>query len=1546
MAMSFKRKNLFSLIEILAVIVVVSLLLGIVFVGVNDVKNDAHVSALSSNIKTIQTAIDKYAIKHYGKYPVDGEIDLYTPQEINLDILFPEDIRSVPDLKGITYWLDYTGKVWASSTNLPSNLEYTETDFKWSASQKAIRYKIYEISDAAYISGSVRNSKVKYNFAKELGGDITSLTRDGNKTYLVSAVDKNGFETPPVGLKPQNPSVNGNEKPISIINLTPSTNITTDTIISWNSNASYDPDGDVITNEEWENKQSNYSNSGEYTIRLRVQDEHGLWSDWLEQKIVVSRANQRPTAKINMSPKDELTEKSVIQWDSIDSSDPDGDSIVDEEWKNRFTSYPVGSYITELRVQDERGLWSDWASKVFTVNQSNRKPQAVISLTPNSNLTTDSSITWSSVNSTDIDGDAIVAEEWRNKSVTYVEGTHIVELRVQDERGLWSDWITKTISVNQPNVKPIAIISANPSPVDTRVDEHDLVTFSSSSSYDPNGDTITNKEWKLNGDSTDEIPSQLLAGDYSIELRVQDEHGLWSDWKSFDFTIDNNNKPVAVVDTTPVLTDGEIYPDTVISFNSDNSYDIDGDEIENQLWHYNGETYVDPSALPTVYPIGDHEVGLTVLDEHGLSSDKVVKTFTVVRKNNAPVPIIVMSASGQLTELTEVLFDSNSSYDPDGDLITSEEWYLENSNTIVSKDELPKKWSIGTHTVGLRVADREGKWSDWTSQTFEVKEYNSPPEAIISMSPEFNLTSSTAIVWNVDIFDEDGDTLQNVEWSNKRTYYPEGTHTVSVRVQDSRGLWGLYTNVEFQVVDQNSPPLAAITMTPVNPIVGNTITWSSEGSTDPDSDKIVKEDWIGNETTYAAPGEYSTYLRVQDEHGEWSDFTGKTFMVLSPPDASNRKPVAVISSEVDGVLSNFPVSPTSIHTYNIVTWKHDKSTDPDSDKIIKAQWMGDNNSFTSSGSYTIQLRVMDEHGLWSDWISRTFTVNTVKNNEKSPYDNNGAPIAVISINPDPVGNSTTVTKNTKYEFDHSKSVDPNGDKIVKAEWLNKKTKYKEGTHTVSLRVMDSKGKWSNWTSKTFSIGNKKPVAIINMNPDTFIDADQDIDLDDGLSYDPDGDLIVQRTWAGKTKNYPDGHTYRIKLRVKDSSGEKSDWACKKVVSGNGGPQVGKYTECDSTSDGTGYKLTPPKEFENKYYSKYFKNCPQEDKLTKPCGVVILSYQSPNGNIYTDTELKWSTFRTYDPTGSSIGSRLFTLKDGSTLEDDAFIATHKTLAAGTHSFSYQAFRESDSSVSSDKVNIEIQVIDNESNTGKTDSSGNKFGHVLTSEKCIPSSGNPDIKNCNVITVRYNSVDGKIYPNTELHWTTEDSYSTDGQKSPLTTDWYEGCPSDELECISTPEDIKFFATTGMKNVYTKQTWSNGQTIWNTLSFEVVNASEFVKGLHQKFLLARGKTHTYNTCLYQGNIDKPCAILTVITNTTDYYDENTIFKWFTTDSYSPKGHSISNVELINANTTYPNNTSHTITFRVQDEVGVWSDLISLHLIGPSFIDPCSDPTVVCQM
>jgi len=86
--------------------------------------------------------------------------------------------------------------------------------------------------------------------------------------------------------------------------------------------------------------------------------------------------------------------------------------------------------------------------------QINNPPIAVITMTPNTGLLPSTNIIWSYNSSTDTDGDMLLLSEWtvdgvitQNPNGTFSGGNHTMSLRVKDNRGLWSDSVSKTFTI-------------------------------------------------------------------------------------------------------------------------------------------------------------------------------------------------------------------------------------------------------------------------------------------------------------------------------------------------------------------------------------------------------------------------------------------------------------------------------------------------------------------------------------------------------------------------------------------------------------------------------------------------------------------------------------------------------------------------------------------------------------------------------------------------------------------------------------------------------------------------------------------------------------------------------------------------------------------------------------------------------------------------------------------------------------------------------------------------------------------------------------------
>ena len=173
--------------------------------------------------------------------------------------------------------------------------------------------------------------------------------------------------------------------------------------------------------------------------------------------------NQKPVAVLNID--DLLLDSKPLTPNSSQSIDPDNGRIVAEEWRVNHgpasptfptTKFSAGEHFIELRVKDENGLWSDWVSKTISVKVDNNKPVTTIKMTPNTNITSLTNIMWTHT-STDPDGDAIVEVQWMFNGVLTSNpngkrpiGSHKMELRVKDARGMWSNWVRHDFSVGSP----------------------------------------------------------------------------------------------------------------------------------------------------------------------------------------------------------------------------------------------------------------------------------------------------------------------------------------------------------------------------------------------------------------------------------------------------------------------------------------------------------------------------------------------------------------------------------------------------------------------------------------------------------------------------------------------------------------------------------------------------------------------------------------------------------------------------------------------------------------------------------------------------------------------------------------------------------------------------------------------------------------------------------------------------------------------------------------------------------------------------------------
>ncbi|MEA2481981.1 MAG: hypothetical protein QOJ07_3903 [Thermoleophilaceae bacterium] len=340
----------------------------------------------------------------------------------------------------------------------------------------------------------------------------------------------------------------------------------------------------------------------------------------------------------------------------------------------------------------------------------------------------------------------------------------------------------------------------------------------------------------------------------------------------------------------------------------------------------------------------------------------------------------------------------------------------------------------------------------------------------------------------------------------------------------------------------NKAPTACFTQTPAGPQSGDSVTFNSACSSDPDG-TIASRAWdLDNDGSFddgtgstaskvfAAPGTYTVRLRVVDNGG-----ASKT--VSNPVTIANRAPAAAFTTS--------PAAPTTGQTVTFTS----TSTDPDG-TIASQGWDLDNNgaytdattasasrSFATAGTYTVGLRVVDDKGA-ANVTTRTVTVA------------NRPPASSFWIAPAGPTTGETVTFG-------SSATDPDGT-IASQGWdLDNNGTYtdattaqatrsfaKAGTYTIKLRVVDNNGA-ENIATRTVTVSNRAPTAAFSADPlapltgqavtftSTSVDPDGTIakqawDLDNDGQFDDDFTPTATMTWSTPG-------TYTVRLAVLDDN---------------------------------------------------------------------------------------------------------------------------------------------------------------------------------------------------------------------------------------------------------------------------------------------------------------------------------------------------------------------------------------------------------------------------
>ncbi|KXX66492.1 PKD domain-containing protein [Flammeovirga sp. SJP92] len=229
-------------------------------------------------------------------------------------------------------------------------------------------------------------------------------------------------------------------------------------------------------------------------------------------------------------------------------------------------------------------------------------------------------------------------------TVTLAEGTHEITLVVTDNDGATaSDQMTVTVN-KAGNSLPIANAGNDQTVYDTNGNGYATVTLDGSNSSDADG-TIDSYTWIDAGVIIGEGPQitvDLPLGTTRIQLQVRDNEGASANDEVVievrSSSSSQNQNPVAV-STSPKVTDTDNNGVEVVTLDASESTD-DG-SIVSYVWSIDGIEFDTGAIVNKEFPVGTHNVTLTVTDDKGATGSTtvvvVVEAFNASRMDRVQV---------------------------------------------------------------------------------------------------------------------------------------------------------------------------------------------------------------------------------------------------------------------------------------------------------------------------------------------------------------------------------------------------------------------------------------------------------------------------------------------------------------------------------------------------------------------------------------------------------------------------------------------------------------------------------------------------------------------------------------------------------------------------------------------------------------------------------------------------------------------------------------------------------------------------------------------
>jgi PKD repeat protein len=506
------------------------------------------------------------------------------------------------------------------------------------------------------------------------------------------------------------------------------------------------------------------------------------------------------------------------------------------------------------------------------------------------------------------------------------------------------------------------------------------------------------------------------------------------------------------------------------------STDPDAGEPLTIDWDIAGTAKSGSPVTETFATPGSRTINMTATDTDAGDGtvDAVAAAPQTVTVGNGGIPNGAFSAGPNPAQPGEtVTFNAAASTAQGGGSIAKYEWDLDGVagyevDTGAVASATTSYATTGVHNVSLRVTDNCGG-QDTTPGSVFVN--NTTPTASFTVTPNPAAIGAT-VTFNGTASSDPGGSIAKYEWdldgdgtfetdtgtvaTTTNAYTVGKTYFVKLRVTDGNGA----TSVAFDNLRVNAKPVPNFSYLPVDPLVGQQVTFDGTASADPDG-TVASYQWDldGNGSfeatganpthTYNNAGTVNVKLRVTDSDSTQSDVLARNVTIQA------TKPNAGFTYAPHDPLPGQAVTLTSISTPSasagapaLQATQWDFAYSPLVDFTLDGAGGSIVTSFATPGPHTVAVQVTDAGG------GHAIAVDTIVVN--------APPQASFTVSPSkPVeGKSVTLA---------STSSDPDG-ALAKQEWdFNNDGKYdrtgavvstsslKKGTRPVRLRVTDAKG---------------------------------------------------------------------------------------------------------------------------------------------------------------------------------------------------------------------------------------------------------------------------------------------------------------------------------------------------------------------------------------------------------------------------------------------------------------------------------------------------------